>query len=139
MAIGHTLPKSVNEIRDQVIKYGSHVFEKIKRDLVLKKAKGENFSLTLDEWTSLRNKRYLNINIHGIGYFWNLGLVRIHGSFSAEICYDIISPKLCEFGIDLKTDIVAITTDGCSMMKKLGRLVPSLQQLCYSHGLKLVI
>ena len=95
MALGHTLPKSVNGIRDQVIKYGSHVIEKIKRDLIFKKAKGGKFSLTLDEWTSLRNKRYLNINIHGIGYFWNLGLVRIHGSFSAEICYDTISQKLC--------------------------------------------
>ena len=58
MALGHTLPKSASGIRDQVIKYGSHVIEKIKRDLVLKKSKGEKFSLTLDEWTSLRNKKY---------------------------------------------------------------------------------
>ena len=76
MALGHTLPKSVSGIRDQVFKYGSHVIEKIKRDLVLKKARGEKFSLTLDEWTSLRNKSYLNINIHEIGYFGNFGLVR---------------------------------------------------------------
>ena len=40
----------------------------------LLKSNSEKFSLTLDEWTSLRNRRYLHIciNIHGIGYFWNL-------------------------------------------------------------------
>ena len=34
---------------------------------------------------------------------------------------------------------MAITTDGCAMMKKLGRLVSPFQQLCYAHGLQLVI
>ena len=28
--------------------------------------------------------------------------------------------KLNEFGVDLESDIVAITTDGCVMMKKTG-------------------
>ena len=87
----------------------------------------------------MRNRRYLNINIHGIGYFWNLGLVRIRGSFTAERCLDTISDKLREFGIDLEADIVSVTTDGCSMMRKLGKLIPTLQQLCYAHGLQLVI
>ena len=68
------------------MKYGVHLFEKIKYDLFLKKSNCEKFSLTLDEWTSMQNRRYLNINIHGIGYFWNLGLVRIRGSFTAERC-----------------------------------------------------
>ena len=35
------------------------------------------FSHTLDEWTSIQNKMHLNINIHGNGVFWNLGLIRI--------------------------------------------------------------
>ena len=50
-----------------MIKYGTNVFERIKHDLLIRKSKGEKFSLTLDEWTSLRNKSYLNINIHGFG------------------------------------------------------------------------
>ena len=44
-----------------------------------------------------------------------------------------------EFGIELEADIIAVTTDGCSMMKKFGQLIPTLHQLCYAHGLQLVI
>ena len=46
---------------------------------------------------------------------------------------------LNEFGVNLEKDIVVITTDGCSMMKKLGRSISSLHQLCYAHGLQLMI
>ena len=92
----------------------------------------------MDEWTSLGNRRYLSINVHGKGDLLNLGLVQIK-SFSAEICSDAISNRLSEFGLDVRTDIVEITTDGCAMMKKLGRIIPLFQQLCYAHGLQLVI
>ena len=77
-ALGHSLPKSVVGIRDQVLKYGQQLRQEITRNLSIFISKGQYFSLTLDEWTSLQNKRYLNINIQGIGFFWNLGLVRIN-------------------------------------------------------------
>lgn len=102
IAQGYSLPKSLTTIRKHVIKYGTYVVERIKHDL-LRKSKSEKFSLTLDEWTSLRNKRYININIHGVGYFWNLGLVRIFGSFTAERC---VSNKLNEFGIEFEADLL---------------------------------
>ena len=138
-ALSHTLPKSATSIIEQVMKYGLHVTERIKHDIILKKSNGEKFSITFDEWTSMRNRRYLNLNVHGVGYFWNLGLVRIQGSFSAEKCIEKISSKLKDFELDLQSDIIAITTDGCSMMKKVGRLLPTIHQLCYAHGLQLVI
>ena len=47
--------------------------------------------------------------------------------------------KLKEFELDLQCDIIANTTDGCSMMRKVGRLLPTLHQLCHAHGLQLVI
>ncbi|KAI6646393.1 hypothetical protein LOD99_12515 [Oopsacas minuta] len=47
--------------------------------------------------------------------------------------------KLNEFGMDLESDIVAITTDGCDMMREVGRIIQPFQQLCYAHGLQLVI
>ena len=50
----------------------------------------------------------------------------------------MISEKLNEFGLKLGSDIVAIT-DGCAMMRKLGRIIPPFQQLCYAHGLQLAI
>ena len=48
-ALGHTLPKSATSIREQVMKYGLHVTERIKHDIILKKSNGEKFSITFDE------------------------------------------------------------------------------------------
>ena len=121
------------------MQYGQQLRHKIIRNLVNRRSEGDKFALKLDEWTSLGNRRYLNINIHGRSYFLNLGLMRIKGSFSAQLCSDAISKKLNEFGLDFSTDIVAITTDGCAMMRKLGRIIQPFQQLCYAHGLQLVI
>ncbi|KAI6649931.1 hypothetical protein LOD99_6295 [Oopsacas minuta] len=131
-ALGHSLPRSVVGIRDQVPNYGQQLRQDITRNLSIIKSKGQYFSLTLDEWTSLQNKRYLNINIHGIGFFWNLGLVRIKGRFSSEACSKIISLKLKEFGIEFETDVISITTDGCSMMKKLEKIIPTMKLKKYS-------
>ncbi|KAL1454556.1 hypothetical protein WDU94_010782 [Cyamophila willieti] len=36
-------------------------------------------------------------------------------------------------------DIVAVTADGPNVMKKLGRIIPSLQQFCYAHGIQLAV
>ena len=66
-ALGYTLPKSLTTIREHVIKYVTYVIERIKHDLLLRKSNGEKFSLTLDEWTSLRNKRYLT-HLHHLLY-----------------------------------------------------------------------
>lgn len=48
-ALGHTLSKSVTSIREQVMKYGLHVIERIKHDLILKKSNGEKYSITFNE------------------------------------------------------------------------------------------
>ena len=85
-ALGHSIPKSVSGARDQVVKYGQQLREEVKRSIHISKSKGACFSLTLDEWTSVQNKRYLNIIIHANDSFWNLGLIRIKGRFSSETC-----------------------------------------------------
>ena len=48
--------------------------------------------------------------------------------------------KLEDFGLTLKTDIINFSNDGCSNMKKVGKLIlPTLQQLCLVHGIQLAI
>ena len=59
-------------------------------------------SLTFDKWTSTKNRRYMNINIHLEKDFWNLGLCRVTGSMPAEKCVDILEHKLLEFNVSLK-------------------------------------
>ncbi|CAH2095899.1 unnamed protein product [Euphydryas editha] len=69
----------------------------------------------------------------------NIGLARIFGSMSSESRVQLLKEKLSEFNLSLDNDVVGITTDGASVMKKVGRLIEPLQQLCYAHGVQLGI
>ena len=56
---------------------------------------GKRFSLSLDEYSSLRHKRYLNTNVHQDNdNFWNLGMVAISERMSAEKTVDEVENKL---------------------------------------------
>ena len=41
--------------------------------------------------------------------------------------------------IDLQKDIIAMTTDGASVMVKVGRMRPCYQRLCYANGIQLSV
>ncbi len=144
-ALGHDLPKSSNTVRVQVCNYADAMRDRLTTELQQLKVRGRRFSLTFDEWTSTKNRRYLNLNLHGIdctegSQSWrSLGLVRIRGSFSAESCVQALKDKLQQFQLNLETDIVSITTDGCSMMVRVGRLIGPNQQLCLAHGIQLAV
>lgn len=103
------------------------------------KSNGDRFSLTLDEWTSRKNRGYLNVNVHfKDGDFVNLGLERIPGRCPAEVIKSLTEKKLADFC--LKTnDIVSSTTDGASVMKKFGRETDFMHQMCYVHAIHLAI
>ena len=70
---------------------------------------------------------------------FNLGLVRIYGSCTAEHCVDIVEERLKSFNLNIKNDIIGITTDGASMMIKVGKIMLCYQQLCYAHGIQLAV
>ena len=97
------------------------------------------FSLTLDEWTSSRNRHYMNVNVHGSKNIWNLGLSRINGRFAAENCVKLLEDKLESFQLNIRNDISCIVTDGASMMQKVGRLLPCEQILCFAHAIQIAI
>jgi hypothetical protein len=80
------------------------------------------------------------VNVHEQGpKFWSLGLVRVYGSMQAETCIKPLEAKLTTFGLSLSKDIVAICTDGASVMFKVGRLLETEQKLCYAHGIQLAV
>ncbi|UYV75313.1 SLC9B2 [Cordylochernes scorpioides] len=133
-ALGHEIPLSAETIKIKVCRYADTFREKVLRELQMEKEKGKHFNLTLDEWTLIRSKRYLNINIHSRTKVWNLGLTRISGVFSSEQCKYVIGAKLLEFGIDFETDIECVTTDGCAMMVKLEQERDSKKEHPYSQG-----
>lgn len=133
------LPKSAVTVRKRVMNYSEKIKKQVIAELKQLKSAGERFSLSFDEWTSTSNKRYMAVNVHSYKKFWNLGLVPIYGSMTAENCLRILKERLSEFDISLETDIVAIVTDGPNVMIKVGRLVCTEHQLCLAHGINLAV
>ena len=79
---------------------------------------GMMFSLSLDEYSSPKHKRYLNINVHqDKDKYWHLGMVAISGRMNAEKTFEVEN-KLSEFSLSLSKHIVAVVTDGASAMVK---------------------
>lgn len=142
-AASYDLPTSPNSIKLMVMNYGTTIKMTVIRDLLRMKENNHKFTLTFDEWTSTRNRRYINLNIHAFSQdkpiFWNLGLVRIYGSMPAEACISILNDKLSEYNLSLDDDIICITTDGAKVMVKVGNLIKPDQQLCYAHGIQLAV
>lgn len=53
-------------------------------------------------------------------------------------CAELLKQRLTDFNVSFD-DIVGLTTDGASVMLKMGRTLPFYHQLCYAHGLQLAI
>ena len=115
-------------------------FEIAKEEVIthINEIRDQKFSLTLDEWTSIRNRRYLNINIHTHSTLYNLGLIRVKGNCPAEEIKRLTEEKLSEFHLSMN-DIVAATTDGAAVMVKFGKISPILHQQCYNHAFHLAV
>ena len=136
---GYDCPKSPKTIKKIVMQYGDKIQKQIVTELSERIARGELFSLTFDEWTSLKNRRLMNVNVHSYdNVFWNLGLVRIKGSMPAEKCITYLQNTLKEFSIAIE-NIISIITDGAALMKKVGRLLDVNHQLCLAHGIQLSV
>lgn len=74
--------------------------------------------MKLEEWTSVRDRRYINVNLRNELTSWNLGIVRVDNGGPAAKIMGLITAKLGEFGIFLEPDVVAITADGATAMQK---------------------
>ena len=131
----HTSP---NTVREKVFQYYDEA-KVIMIDHLQKKIK-ENcrFALSFDEYTG-KNRRYLTINVHSDnGVSYNLGMVRVWSSQTAETVLKLVELRLADFKMNF-THIAAMVTDGASIMVKLGKLVPCEHVVCLSHTLHLVI
>lgn len=135
-----TLPKSEGRTMELVLEYykqqESIMVEKLQTII----NSDRRFSLTLDEWTSLKNRRYLNVNLHSDdGTVFNLGLVFISGKCGAVEVRDMVLKHLDKFGLKLERHIVACTTDGAAVMQKFGRESPTEMMLCINHAVHLAV
>ncbi len=102
-------------------------------------AQGIRYSLTLDEYTSIQNKRYMNINVHTKDCHWSLGLIEINGSLDSRRTEQIVRKHLYEFGLNLDEHIAGCTTDGAAVMVKFGKEIKPDHQKCIAHCIHLSV
>ena len=137
-ALDLSIPTTRQGIRSRVVEYGELAKEKVKNELKRRKESGEGFSLCLDECMSAKTRRYMGINVHAKdGRHFGLGMKRIIGSMPADRAAEILKEKLLDFGLGLKADIFGLTTNGASVMKKMGHILPVEHQICHAHGVHL--
>lgn len=121
-------------------KYATEV-KAMNKDVIRRFLKeGFRFSITLDEYTRLGNRKLMNVNLHvPNGDFLRIGMIRVRGSMPAEVAKEILTKKLDEYNVRIQEDVIAHTTDGASVCTKLGKLLKIPHQICLSHGLHLAV
>lgn len=105
------VPTSSESVKQLVMTQGKRIRSFVMEELEKKKRNGERFCLTFDEWTSTRNRWYMNANVHVQGpKYWSLGLICVQGSMPTEKCISVLEEKLTKFGLSLEHDVVCICT-----------------------------
>jgi hypothetical protein len=94
-------------------------------------------TMTIDEYSTVRRRRYFGINIHCDKKTFKTGLVRIMGSCNAEKMKEVVDHHLSSYGINSEKDLVGSTQDGAAVNKKFMLLMDVIDQFCLNHGIHL--
>lgn len=136
---GFKLPANESDVMKLLHEDFEEKQKKMINTIKLKVANGVKFSMTIDEFTTLRGRRYFGVNLHDKteSTTYKTGLIRIFGSCSAIDMVEIMNRHMSLFGISMKKDLVASTQDGASVNKKYIRNIDAIGQFCLNHGLHL--
>lgn len=77
--LGFTMPKNSTLTMELVKSFYNHTKNKLVEKIQSKISVGKRFSLSVDEWTSVKNRRYCSIILYDDNENYNLGLARITG------------------------------------------------------------
>lgn len=98
-------------VRNKIHQFATNTIE-IDKKMLNEERKSKKFVLALDEWTSVRKKRYLGVVLYyKKDQFLKLGLKRIKGKASGPNLKIALEEKLNEFDLSFD-DVFAIITDG---------------------------
>jgi hypothetical protein len=136
---GLNQPVSISTVRNMVQRSAKKKRIEVKELIESMVQNDDRFSAVLDEWTSTGCKRYMNVCLHFVGTSINLGMEFIPGYMPATEAERLLVNKLSQFGIDFDSQIVGISSDGCSVMERLGKNILPEQQLCQAHGIQLAV
>lgn len=135
---GYKMSKSHSELRDLTMNQFETIKDKIKSEISEAKNTGLRLSVTNDESTSTRNRRFMNVNVHFAEIFKSLGMARVHGSLPGEKCAELVLKRLQDYNIEPYM-IVGFTTDAAKVMEKFVKCLPFevIHQKCFTHGIHL--
>jgi len=112
-------PKSPTTVAKLVNGFLNAKKDETREELRVLMKNGVRFSVITDEWTSGLGPRYLNVILRGADQIFNIGLIRCTGSLTADNISSLMSKRMEDFGVALSS-AVALSSDGCSVMKKVG-------------------
>lgn len=136
---GWDMPESSTTLSTIIQKQAKKVEESIKFEIADLLAKGVRFSVIMDEWTSRASKRFLSVLLTHKEAKINLGVVELEGTANAENLAVTLQNHLNKFGVSLEHNVVAITSDGASVMTKMHKSLPTEMQLCHAHAIHLAV
>ena len=108
---GNSMPKNPQTIRDHFVKEFKNTLMTVSEKVNTAKKNGDRFSITFDESTSVRNRRYMNLNLHDGQSFQSLGMIRVEGSIKSEQAIELVQGRLAKFNLKLDTDIYVTITE----------------------------
>ncbi|XP_077299726.1 uncharacterized protein LOC143920672 isoform X3 [Arctopsyche grandis] len=140
---GYQMPQNPLTVKTMILEFYNQRKLELRDELLKFKESGSRFSISVDEWTDLNHRRYLNVTLHdtkkNLKTEHKLGLTFIKDTCDAFTLKKLITNKLNEFGLNLNTDIISCTHDGAEVMKKYGHLIGIESQLCYNNAIHLAI
>lgn len=136
----YEMPKSEATVWTRIHEYYEEQLEKFAAEIKRHKEAKKKWRVLIDEWTDIKNQRYLNISLHDGTESRQAMLIPIPaGSCTSEVLLELMNTSFAQLGMDFETDICASTNDGASVMTKYGKLIPALAQLCLNHALHLAV
>ena len=136
-ADGYDLPGSHKKVQNLLMKQREDIVKTIPGELNTIKLRDSRFSITFDKSTSMRNRRYMNVNVHFQGGFRSPGMIRIQGSLNATKAIKLVEAQLQLFGLHLSKGVVPTVTDGASLNVKFGKETYPEHVTCYAHAIHL--
>lgn len=110
----------------------------VKSEFIDALSKHEQFSITIDEWTSVTNQRFMGIVLIMTGTTFNIGMSPITGAASPENLLSTIKGKLAGYNLSLDS-CVSIMSSGAAVMKQIQRSSNVFGQLCLNNGVCLAV
>ena len=138
-ANGYFLPTSPQRIRNHFMKEFVETIKIVSKKIDIIK-KNKCFSISFDEATSFRNRRYMNLNLHyEEKTFYSLGMIRVKDSMKTAKAIELVKQRLMKFNLNLGSNIVSTITNGASVIMKFERLTKPLHISCLAHAIHLCI